>query len=92
MLKAALERDTQNRPFEKSIKQFGEIVMAEPALLAKLEETRDADSFIATYCKLAAERDIHFSPSDMRIAVQEQKQGSNWVIPKPVLNIVREIF
>jgi len=92
MLKAALERDTQNRPFEKSIKQFGEIVMAEPALLAKLEETRDANSFIATYCKLASETGIHFTPDDMRIVAQEQKQGSNWVIPKAVLNIVRERF
>ena len=90
MLKAALDRDTQNRPFERSIKQFGEIVMAEPALLAKLEETRDANSFIATYCKLASEKGIHFTPDDMRIVVQEQKQGSNWVIPKAVLNIVRE--
>ncbi len=92
MLKAALERDTQNRPFERSIKQFGEIVMAEPALLAKLEETRDANSFIATYCKLASEKGIHFTPDDMRTVVQEQKQGSNWVIPKAVLNIVRERF
>lgn len=92
MLKAVLERDMQNRPFEKTIKQFGEIVMSDPALLAKLEETSDAESFIATYCKLAAEKGIHFTPDDMRIVVQEQKHGSNWVIPKVVLNIVRERF
>ncbi len=90
MLKAALERDSQNRPFEKSIKQFGEIVMNDPTLLAKLEETRDADTFIAAYCKMAADKGIYFKPDDMRIVIQEQKQGSNWVIPKVVLNIVRE--
>ncbi len=92
MLKAALERDTERRPFEKPIKQFGEVVMAEPELLAKLDEARDADGFIAMYCKLAADRGIHFTPDDLRIVVQEQKHGSNWVIPKAVLNIVREIF
>lgn len=92
MLKTAFERDSQNRPFEKSIKQFGEIVMSEPVLLAKLEETRDANSFFAAYCKMASEKDIHFTPDDMRIVVQEQKQGSNWVIPRAVLNILRERF
>jgi len=92
MLKAALDRDIQNRPFEKSIKQFGEIVMSEPALLAKLDETRDADSFIAAYCKLAAERGIHFTNDNMKVAVQEQKQGSNWILPKAVLSMVRERF
>ena len=92
MLKAAEERDSMNRPFEKEIKKFGEIVMSSPELLAKLEETSDAESFITTYCKLAAEEGINFTPSDMRIVVQEQKQGSNWVIPKVVLNIVRERF
>ena len=92
MLKTAMERDNKNRPFEKTIKQFGEIVMTDPTLLAKLEETRDAESFISAYCKLAAERGIHFRPDEMRIVVQEQKQGSNWIIPKVVLNIFRERF
>jgi pectin methylesterase-like acyl-CoA thioesterase len=92
MLKAALERDTHNRPFEKTIKQFGEIVMSEPELMAKLERTYDANSFIATYCSLASERGIHFTADDMRIVVQEQKQGKDWVIPKAVLNLVRERF
>jgi hypothetical protein len=92
MLKAALERDAQDRPFEKPIKQFGEIVMSDPALLAKLDETRDADSFITAYCKLAAERGIHFTTENMKVAVQEQKQGSNWILPKVVLNMVRERF
>lgn len=92
MLKAAMERDSKSRPFEKTIKQFGEIVMTDPTLLAKLEETRDAESFISTYCRLAADRGIYFGPDDLRIVVQEQKHGSNWVIPKVVLNIVRERF
>lgn len=92
MLKAALERDTLNRPFEKSMRQFGEIVMHEPKLLEKLDATRDAEDFITTYCNLAAEIGIYFTPDDLRIVVQEQKNGSNWIIPKVVTNMVRERF
>lgn len=92
MLKAALERDAQNRPFEKTMRQFGEIVMNDPKLLEILDATPDADSFILTYCRLAAELDIHFTPDDMRIVVQEQKNGSNWILPKVVTNMVRERF
>ena len=92
MLKAALERDALNRPFEKSMRQFGEIVMHDPKLLEKLEATSDAESFISTYCHLAAAMGIHFTPDDLRIVVQEQKNGSNWIIPKVVTNMVRERF
>lgn len=92
MIESALMRDTHSRSFEVEIKKFGEIVMSEPSLMAKLEETTDPHSFITTYIKLAAERGIHFTVADMKIVVQEQKHGSNWVLPKAVLNIVRERF
>ena len=92
MIVSALIRDTDSRSFEVEIKKFGEIVMGEPGLMAKLEETTDPKSFISTYIKLAAEKGIHFTADDMKIVVQEQKHGSNWVLPKAVLNIVRERF
>lgn len=92
MLKAALERDTLSRPFEKEIKKFGELVLSEPEILTQLEKTSDSESFISTYCQLAANKDIHFTPAELRIVVQEQKQGSNWVIPKVVLSLIRERF
>lgn len=92
MLKAALDRDNRSRPFEKPIKQFGEIVVSDPMLLAKLEATSDANSFIGTYCRLAAEKGIHFTAQEVSIVVQEQKTGNDWVIPRVVLNIVRERF
>jgi hypothetical protein len=92
MLKAAKERDALNRPFEKSMRQFGEIVMHDTKMLAKLDATRDAHDFINTYCHLAAEKGIYFTPDELRIVVQEQKNGSDWVLPKVVTNIVRELF
>jgi len=92
MIESALIRDTQRLPFEVEIKKFGEIVMSEPGLITKLEDTTDPKSFISTYIKLAAERGIHFTADDMKIVLQEQKHGSNWVLPKAVLSIVRERF
>ena len=92
MLKAALERDQNARSFEKVIRQFGEIVKDEPALLARLGATPDKESFIELYIALAAERGLDFNRDELLIAVQEQKQGANWVIPKPVLRLIAERF
>ena len=92
MLQAALARDAQSRPFEKTIKQFGEVVMNNPALLSKLDQSPDKESFIQMYRQLALEQGIHFSREELLIVVQEQKQGSNWVIPKSVLRLIAERF
>lgn len=92
MLESALERDIEARPFEKVIRQFGEIVKSDPALYEKLDKTPDRDSFIDTYIALGAEHGCVFSREDLLIVVQEQKQGSNWVIPKSVLRLIAERF
>lgn len=92
MIKTAAERDAQSRAFEKPVRQFGEIVMTDPSIFTKLEATKDADSFIATYCQLAADRGIHFTHDELRVVIQEQKTGSNWLIPKAVLGLAREIL
>lgn len=90
MLKSAAERDKEARPFEKEIKAFGEIIKNDKALLDKLDRTLNQESFIAEYCRLAAEKGIHFTPADMAIAVQEQKHGSQWVVPSTVLRMFSE--
>lgn len=92
MLDAALTRDTNNRMFEKEVRKFGEIVKSNDELLARLEATSDADSFISTYISMAAQEGIHFTANDMKIVVQEQKTGHDWLIPKVVLMMVRERF
>lgn len=92
MLESALERDTNNRAFEKEVRKFGEILKEDQGMLAKLEATSDADSFIATYVSMAAEKGISFTADNMKIVVQEQKTGHDWLIPKMVLMMVRERF
>lgn len=92
MLESALARDTNNRAFEKEVRKFGEILKDDNELLAKLEATSDADSFSAAYVNMAADRGIHFTVDDVKVVVQEQKTGQDWLIPKLVLMMVRERF
>lgn len=92
MLDSALERDLKARPFEKSIRQLGEIIKEDDAMFDRLEGTPDKESFLDVYVTLGAEKDLHFSKDDLLVVVQEQKQGSNWVIPKKVLRLIAERF
>jgi hypothetical protein len=92
MLEKALQRDAESRYFEKEIKKFGEVLMADPALIEKLDTTPTKSAFIDMYCDLAKERGISFSKSDLLIAVQEQKQGQDWIIPKKVLRMIADRF
>lgn len=92
MLESALERDLKARPFEKTIRQFGEILNADRSLVDRLDQTPDKDSFIDLYVQMGAENGCRFSREDLLVVVQEQKQGQNWVIPKPVLRLIAERF
>lgn len=92
MLEKAKQRDKDNRAFEKEIKKFGELVLNDPGLLKKLDTTPNKDAFIDMYCALAREKGIHFTRADLLIAVQEQKQGHNWILPKTILRMVAERF
>ncbi len=92
MLASALERDINARPFEKVIRQFGEIVKEDRQLIDQLDQTPDKDAFIDMYISLGAKHGCEFSRDDLLVVVQEQKQGSNWVIPKPVLRLIAERF
>ncbi len=92
MLEKALQRDAESRYFEKEIKKFGEALLADPSLVDKLDDTPTKDAFINLYCALAKERGINFSKADLLIAVQEQKQGQDWIIPKKVLRMIADRF
>jgi hypothetical protein len=92
MLEKAHQRDAENRYFEKEIKKLGEIVMNDPDLLSRLDETPTKSAFIDMYCEMAKERNISFSKADLLIAVQEQKHGKDWVIPKKILRMIVERF
>lgn len=92
MLEKALQRDTESRYFEKEIKRLGEIVMNDQRLLDRLDMTPSKNAFIDMYCELAKEHNINFSKADLLIAVQEQKQGQDWIIPKKVLRMIADRF
>jgi len=92
MLEKALQRDAESRPFEKEIKKLGEIVMNDPALLEHLDTTPTKSAFIDMYLDLAKERNINFSKADLLIAVQEQKHGKDWILPKKILRMIADRF
>lgn len=92
MLEKAHQRDAEARYFEKEIRKLSEIVMNDPSLMSRLDSTPTKDAFINLYCELARERNISFSKADLLIAVQEQKQGKDWIMPKNILRMVVERF
>lgn len=92
MLKKAEERDKLARPFELEMRKFGELIRNDKAFLSELDQAADRNSFVHFYCRRAAEKGLHFTPEDMLIAVQEQKHGSNWILPGVVLKMVAERF
>ncbi|NKB15838.1 MAG: hypothetical protein HC774_01230 [Sphingomonadales bacterium] len=92
MLDKARQRDATNRAFEEDIKRFGEIILKEPGLVQALDTATSKDAFMDMYIRLAKERGINIMKEHLLIAVQEQKQGSNWIIPKPVLRLIADRF
>lgn len=92
MLKTALERDLEARPYERNIRAFGEALVGSPELLERLDQTPDRESFIETYLEMADQHGQKFTREELLVAVQEQKMGSNWVLPKAVLMMIRDRF
>ncbi|WP_018174268.1 MULTISPECIES: hypothetical protein [unclassified Thioalkalivibrio] len=92
MLQSALERDLEARPYERPIREFGEIVAKDSDMLTQLDECPDQDSFIEKYLSMAKKHGKEFTRDQLLVAVQEQKMGSNWIIPKSVLMMVRDRF
>lgn len=92
MLEKAQQRDHDSRTFERDIKSFGEILLKEPDLMEQLDAAPTKDAFIDLYCTMAKERGLNFSYDNVLIAVQEQNQGRDWIIPKAVLRMVAERF
>lgn len=92
MLKSAADEYEKARPYEKTIRQFGEILKNDNELYQKLEETPDKESFIEMYLNMAAEQGFNFSRDELMVAVHEQKHGQDWVIPSKVQRLIRDRF
>ena len=92
MLEKALQRDVDNRPFEDGMRKFGEMALSDHTLLEQLDKTPDKQAFIEKYLSLARSKGFNFTMGELEVAVQEQKQGSNWVIPKQILRMIADRF
>jgi hypothetical protein len=92
MLETAKERDKQARAFEAKMREFGEMIKDDSAILTQLDRTPDKDAFINLYCRLGADRGCHFSRENVLVAVQEQKTGQNWIIPRNILTMIADRF
>jgi len=92
MLEKAMQQYAEARPFEKEIKKFGEILLAEPALMEQLDTAPTKERFIDMYLSMAKERGIHFTREDLLIVVQEQKQGQDWILPRKVILMIAALF
>lgn len=92
MLESVSEELKYSRAFEAEMRQFAKTINNDTGLQAKLAEAVDngisRDEFRDLYVATAAENDLHFTVEQMEIAMQEQKQGKDKVLPSMVQKLV----
>lgn len=92
MLESVRHDIIQERAFEEAIRGFGEIVVRDKAIQVKLNNAVDngvsRDEWIALYVALAKERGFAFTAPQMLVAMQEQKQGKDKIIPSLVQRLI----
>ncbi|HSV70169.1 MAG TPA: hypothetical protein VLI72_08655 [Methylibium sp.] len=88
MLDSVRNETIQERAFDEIIRKFGEIVSQDKTIQTKLSAAIDSgmakDDWIALYVGLAREQGLAFSAGQMKIAMQEQKQGKDKILPSIV--------
>ena len=88
MLQTVKEEVVTQRAFEQSIRAFGDIVTHDPALQKRLLGAIDSgmarDEWVDLYVMLASQNGCSFTAWQMKVAMQEQKQGKDKVIPSMV--------
>ena len=88
MLDSVRNETIQERAFDEIIRKFGDIVSQDKAIQAKLGAAIDSgmpkDDWIALYVGLAREQGLVFTAGQMRVAMQEQKQGKDKILPSIV--------
>ena len=92
MLKSVREELMHSRAFEGEMRKFAEIVPKNPALQKQLQAAVDGGidrkGFQDIYVRRADEHGIHFTAEQMEIAMQEQKQGKDKVLPLMVQKLI----
>lgn len=88
MLESVRHDNIQERAFAEAIRAFGELVVQDKAMQGKLNAAIDRgmsrDEWIALYVALANEQGLSFTVGQMKVAIQEQKQGKDKIIPSMV--------
>ena len=92
MLETLSEELKHTRAFEQEMRKFADIVSADTGLQNKLTVAVDdgitRDGFRDLYVAAAAEHGITFTAEQMEVAMQEQKQGKDKVLPSMVQKLV----
>ena len=92
MLETLSEELKTTRAFEQEMRRFGDLVTSNDAIQKTLSDAVDDGVSAAGFCELyvatAAKHDIQFTIDQMKIAMHEQKQGSDKVLPSFVQKLI----
>lgn len=92
MLESLTEELKQTRAFEAEMREFAERVSTDSQLQEKLAAAVDdgisRDGFRDLYVAMAGELGLEFTTAQMEIAMHEQKQGKDKVLPSSVQKLV----
>lgn len=89
MLETVRQSVAQERAYESVMREFGELVERDPTIQSRLDAVSDKDGLAELYVQIGSENGFHFTADQVRIVMQEQKQGSNWILPRCVQVIMR---
>lgn len=92
MLESLSDELKVERAFENDMRKFGEIVTSDKSVQKILNDAVDdgidSEGFCELYVKTAAKHNIDFTINQMKVAMHEQKQGSDKVLPSFVQKLI----
>lgn len=92
MLETLSEELKTTRAFEVEMRKFGDLVSNNREIQELLSDAVDngisKEGFCSLYVSTAESNDISFSIEQMQIAMQEQKQGKDKVLPSFVQKLI----
>jgi len=92
MLDTLAEELKSTRAFEKQMRDFGDIVTADKEVRKTLSDAVDngisAEGFCQLYVSTASSHGMNFTVEQMQVAMHEQKQGSDKVLPSFVQKLI----
>lgn len=92
MLQSVADELVRSRAFEQEMRQFAEIVSGDRELQDTLTKAVDKgvsrERFRDLYVELAAMYKLHFTAEQMEIAMHEQKQGKDKILPSMVQKLI----